>query len=231
MLDEWIDPRLLSPGARDEARRSFATDRDRLLVVDHLLREERFQTLARCFRDHLVWRQEHKLYRTAGFVKAEVWAAAPVEDRFLTNDFAVGPRPGSRESEDYRAHCRFVQLLGSPAFARFLAEITGSDLGPCDGIRVKAFSADHFLRPHSDADPARALCGVLYTSPAWPREDRGAFEIHWNGVCTRTVPYRPNRLLVFDPHAGHEHAIGAMDQRCERRFNYSFWFKRPGAPR
>jgi hypothetical protein len=227
MLADWIDPRLLAAAFQQESRRRYLDDDDRIVVVDRLLVDHRFALLAECFSDHLAWRQEYKLFSSAAFVAPEIRAAAPDEERFLTNDFAVGARVGSRDTPAYRCHLDWLRVLESLDFARFLSALTGMDTCRCDGVRVKAFSAEHFLRPHSDANPSRMLCGVLYTSKAWPRQDRGAFEIYRNGVLTRTILPLPNRMVLFDPHAGHTHAIGRLNETSERRFNYSFWFRRP----
>lgn len=225
--ERWFAPEWLQPDRMAQLRARLQDSPQKAVVLDGFLQPDRAALLLDCFERDGDFEVEHAIRGTKGRVSAEIWSATPDIKRFYRYRQVIHPRPGHEMATGYLAHLRFNNALRHPPMRNWFAAVSGLSFRDTVNSYAKAYDPGDFLRKHSDVGPGRQLCLVLYLSRQWEADWGGAFEMYDpDGATVLTVDPLPNRLLLFMPRKGWDHAVAPIHyaRATARRYNYTSWF-------
>lgn len=236
-LSDWINPIHLSETARADYAARVAASPARMLVLDNFLVPERYRALQTVLREAGELTPQYALYgRNRVRASREEWLAAPEPQRFYHHLEVTGPRPGHETSVAWLTHVGLCQALASRPFLDYFGGISGERLAGVGRVNGKIIGDGQFLRPHSDAEPGRRCCAVLYLNDDWRPEYGGRFLLYRDDREIDRIDPVGNRLLLFVPDSGYLHAVAPMTPAAAgwQRLNYTFWLaddsgRRPAA--
>ena len=237
LLEDWIDPRHLDPAAQAAYRSAFTASMHSSIVIDQFLRADKFELLRLVFATEGAFEERHYLWEWAGegrsekTVSAEVWHAAPESQRAFIERVFIAPRPEYRLGRGSLTHYKFVELLSSPELMDFLETVSGIRPATLSGLLMRIMVGGQYIPPHSDFQPIRDLCAVLYASGGWHEGLGGRFRHCGPGETLAPVEPLANRLLLFEPRRQARHDVEpvALSDEPWQRWSYSIWFGRPAA--
>lgn len=229
-LSDWIQPAHLEQSARTDYHARMAASPARMLVLDDFLTPPRYRDLQTLLREAGDLRPIYALNRHGGArVEREDWLAADASQRFYHHLELAGPRPGHELSPAYLTHISLLDALPTRPFLDYFQDLAGAPLNGITQVNAKAIGAGQFLHPHSDAEPGRRCCAVLYLNDDWQGAYGGYFALYRDGVEVDRVAPLGNRLLLFLPDSGYLHAVTPLSPEAGawRRWNYTFWMTGP----
>jgi|688.fasta_scaffold00040_4 SM-20-related protein len=229
-LTDWIaDPHLEKENI--DKYREILCQLHGILVIDDFLHEERAHSLRLALEGDIVFEQKYshfrKRERVSKRVSKEEWLSSCKKERFFTHLEAIGPKLGKELSIQFLNHLFFCKILGSSAFCNYFGRVCGRSLSGLQRINGKILRKEHFLRPHSDNTPGRALCASYYLSIDWKKEYGGELYLYDKGKVESIIDPLFNRLVLFNPSQSSVHGVGPMNLEVSDwpRYNYSFWFR------
>jgi 2OG-Fe(II) oxygenase superfamily len=230
-LRPWIDEAHLDPEAVQAHRAAFEADPARLVMLERFLRPDLADRLAGFFASEAEFSREHGLYSADRSVDAEMWEAAPDDDRFFRYDKLTGIKPDAALADGSLTYMRFRSFVTEPAFRAYFEELTGLALGPSDDFGGHAFRVGDFLRDHDDANKDRRLAIVLYLTPGWEPSYGGALVMADPGGGVRRFEATFDTLAVFDTLAGTTHHVEPVEEAAGdlARRTFGGWFPNPPA--
>lgn len=225
-LQDWINPAYLAGEAIATHAERMAASPARLLVLDDFLLPRRLADLRDVLAESGLLKPVYALVGKGRQRASEAeWLAAPEQARFYHHWEVEGPRPGHAMSRSYLTHISLRDVLGTRPFLDFFGHLCGERLEGLGMVNGKSIGAAQFLRPHSDAEPGRRLCAVLYLNDDWRPEFGGRFLLYRGREQVGSVDPLGNRLLLFMPDSGYLHAVAPIEPIAGdwKRWNYSFW--------
>ena len=225
-LHDWINPAYLTEEAIARHSAAMAASPARMLVLDDFFLPQRLADLREVLAKTGRLKPIYALYGQ-GRQRAtrEEWLAAPDPMRFYHHLEVDGPSPGHEMSRSYLTHISLTDVLTTRPFLDYFGRLGGERLEGVSMVNGKVIGGEQFLRPHTDAEPGRRLCAVLYLNDDWRPEYGGRFLLYRDQVQVDSVDPVGNRILLFVPDSGYMHAVAPLEPAAGdwKRWNYTFW--------
>jgi Rps23 Pro-64 3,4-dihydroxylase Tpa1-like proline 4-hydroxylase len=159
-------------------------------------------------------------------VSLDEWRAADDRQRFYHFLELDGPPLGRPIAGGWLSWLLMRHRLESPEFLALVSEASGVKSGGLQSLKAHVMRSGHYLRPHSDRDGARRLCGALYLGDGWTAGYGGEFELLAGDDTVLSVEPRHNRLVLFDPIRHERHAVRVVTAEAGawQRNSVSLWW-------
>lgn len=227
-LSSWIQPQHLTPSAVEALAERFQARPERYLHIDDFLMPGPLERIRDLIQRDGIMKPFYRLYGDPQWIDKEAFERKAEKRRFIFEEIFVRPKPGKEMGASMLAHLGFLSMVDSSAFQRFLGTIIGDTVAKTQQVNLKRLNREHFLREHSDEDPRRSACMVLYLHEDWREAYGGQFAMYGRDRRKERVAPLTNRVLIFDPNAGTSHEVEPMNDAMEgwSRMNYTAWFLR-----
>ena len=203
-LKKWISPRYLeSPPFFTEESLEEGAVLDDFFLSERLILIERFMNEGAQYQDDCV-----KLVNGNREVRVnlEEWNSAPKKEKFCFRRIVSGARPGHENDPGFRAYAELGEFLVSPAFARFLFDMTRM-LCRVANMGAVRMDRESLLAHHADDFPDRMLSLICYLSRGWKTGFGGELRVSSENGDERLVSPLFGRLVLLKPASGKSHRV------------------------
>lgn len=214
-LHDWINPRHLDHAAMAAAATHFAEDPCSTVWFDDFLTPNRLEALRMIYESDGDF---HPWYGDFGGISHSDTGWELV---------LKSPKPGRHAGTGYLTYLLLCNVINSPAFAGYLARITGIRPDAIQGLQVRITPPGHRVKPHTDNIKNRRLCLVLYPGRHWQPGYGSRFLQMREGRVVRELEPLPNRLVIFKVSDQSLHAVEPLAETAPPRWGLTIWMSAP----
>lgn len=225
-IEQWVRPEHLDPAAMLAYRQAIHESRGRAALLDNFLLPDKLAALQQLFTSDGRFEPAYGLFgRHPHDVAADVFSAAPEQQRFYFYHNFRGPAPGRAMAAGMLHNAKFTMLSRSAAWCNWLAAILGAPLEKQTAMHARIMNRTMFMKQHDDGAHG-ALCAIFYLSPGWQPEFGSTFVQQRQGERMLDVAPLANRLLLFSPRNGLSHGVTPFTAAAGdwQRWSYSLWY-------